>query len=201
MSYSVSKTQRTLAGRYLAVLALLPLAWLVPHHELITNWRPLVALPLWMLLGHLATSGSYLVTGFSPRGAKGLFIGSLTIYRSRRSGVHLQAALTTAIAEELVFRYAALMALLGWSQSPALSLLATSLVFSVGHVHRRPSLRALPRYLDYFLLGLLLGGVVFVTGSIYPAIILHAMRNYILRCLLVSREEYLGLSGEGGQGP
>lgn len=197
MSYSVSKTERTLLVRYLAVLFLLPLAWLLPHRGLFTEWRPVAALPLWMLLGHLSTSASYLVTGFSLRGAKGLLVGSVTIYRSRRSGVHLQAALTTAAIEELVFRYTLLMMLVDWTRSPVLSLIAISAGFSVAHVHRKPSFMALPRYVDFFLLGLLLGGAVFVTGSIYPAIILHAMRNYILRCLLVSKEEYRGLGGGG----
>ena len=27
-------------------------------------------------------------------------------------------------------------------------------------------------------------------GSIYPALALHGARNYILRCLLISKEEY-----------
>jgi hypothetical protein len=35
-----------------------------------------------------------------------------------------------------------------------------------------------------------LGLLVLLTGSFWPALIVHGLRNYILRCLLVSRQEY-----------
>ena len=43
---------------------------------------------------------------------------------------------------------------------------------------------------DFFLFGVVLAAVTLATQSLLPALVLHTFRNYILRCMLVSREEY-----------
>jgi len=154
-----------------------------------------------VVLAHLLTAGSYLVTGLSWRGARGLLRGSLSAWASRRDGVHFLAALLVALAEEALLRGLALCWLTRWTGSAATALVLASLLFALGHL--RPPWRPtrLLLLLDYFLLGLVLGGLVLATGALLPAVVLHAVRNYVLRCVLVSKQEYLAATRAGDGTP
>jgi membrane protease YdiL (CAAX protease family) len=100
-----------------------------------------------------------------------------------------------ALAEEALFRYALLGGLARWTQSPLLGLGVSTLVFGLAHLpgHLRVARRGwapVRRVLDLTLFGLVLGVLVLATDSFWPALIVHGGRNYILRCLLVSKREY-----------
>ena len=194
MSYSIASTRKRLPYLYLAV----PLSIAVAA----IRWRPTLLLdvslwflwPAWIAAAHVLTALSYLNTARSARSAYYLFVGSLSVYRRQGSLLHLQAAIVVALAEEMVFRYLVLFSLIEMLGRPMVPVIATSALFAIAHFRRaRPKVLA-ARLLDYFAFGLILGLVTVATESLIPALILHAMRNYILRCMLVSREEYLTLT-------
>jgi membrane protease YdiL (CAAX protease family) len=191
VSYSVATTRQKLRFYYLAVPFAIGVVLLLPYRELVLRAGCLWLYPIYVALAHLHCGLSYVITGFSLRKGYGLLRSSLEVYGSFASITHLQAAFLVALAEEVVFRYAALSWMAEALASPGLALVLVSAVFSIAHV-RRKGLRigAIPAYVDLFLFGCLLGGLTLATGSLYPAILLHCMRNYILRCLLVSKEEY-----------
>ena len=197
MTSSERDTLRRLPLLYLAIPLAVVIVWLVPHHRLVTNLLGLYLLPLWIVLAHLLCGLSYTLTGLSLRRGLMLIKSSLLVYRRKESSlIHLQAALLVALAEEAVFRYA----LLGWldgALGPVAALLITSLLFSLLHLRRGVGAKRVLHHADLFLFALVLGGLTLGLASIYPALILHGMRNYILRCLLISKEEYhrRGLGG------
>ena len=189
MSYSVKSTRRLLPLYYLALPLTAVLLWLLPFRWLLFDLRLWFLLPLWIVGGHLACGLSCLITSRSPRYAVLLLRSSLYAYGREASVVHLQAALAVALAEEMLFRYA-LLGWLGQQLGPLSALLLSSALFALLHLRPGARLKNLPQLVDLLLLGLLLGGVTLATGSLYPALLMHALRNYILRCLLISREEY-----------
>ncbi len=196
MSYSIKKTRRWIRLYYLAIPFACTVVWLLPQYRgLVTDLSRWYLLPLWVLAGHLACALSCLVTTRSPRYA-GLFLrSSLYVYWQEASLVHLQAALLVALAEEMVFRYA----MLGWlvqTMEPAGGLAMVSGLFAALHLRPDTGIKSIASLVDYFLLGLLLGGLTLATGSLLPALVIHAMRNYILRCLLITTEEYAERNAE-----
>ncbi len=190
MSYSIKKTRRWLRLYYLAIPFAFTVVWLLPPFRgLVTDLTRWYLLPLWVVAGHLACGLSCLITTRSPRYAGLLLQSSLYVYWQEASATHLQAALLVALAEEMIFRYA----MLGWlaqAMGPYGALALVSGLFAALHLRPDTGIKSLSSLVDYFLLGLLLGGVTLATGSLYPAVVIHTMRNYILRCLLISREEY-----------
>ena len=190
MSYSIKKTRRLLRFYYLAFPFACTVVWLLPaSRSLMTDLTRWYLLPLCVVAGHLAVGLSCLITTRSPRYAALLLQSSLYVYWQEASVTHLQAALLVALAEEMIFRYA----MLGWLCQALGSWWALALVSGLfASMHLRPDagVKNLSSLLDYFLFGLLLGGLTLGSGSLYPAVVLHAMRNYILRCLLISEEEY-----------
>ena len=191
MSYSVAGTRRLLPLYYLALPLAAALAWLLPYRWLLADWLlHLLLLPAWVVAGHLACALSCLITTRSPRYALGLLRSTVLVYRAEASATHLQAALLVALAEEMIFRHGLLWWFADLLRCPAGALALVSVLFAALHLRPGPGLRRnLPRLVDLLLLGLLLGGVTLATRSIYPALLMHATRNYTLRCLLVSREE------------
>ena len=195
MSYSIKKTRRRLRLYYLAFPFTCTVVWLLPPFRgLVTDLTYWYLLPLWVVAGHLACALSCLITTRSPRYSALLLKSSLYVYWQEASATHLQAALMVALAEEMIFRYA----MLGWlsqTMEPAVGLALVSALFAAMHLRPDSGLKGIWSTLDYFLLGLLLGGLTLALGSIYPALVIHAMRNYILRCLLITEEEYAERNG------
>ena len=192
MSYSVDAARRRLPLLLLIVLVCAAIVWLVPHHDLLTDTDYWYVIPLSVPLAHLACGLSYVITARSLRRGMGILKSSYLPYGRRASMTHLAVAFLTATAEETVFRYAALM----WLSSvlnPWVGLFGVSFAFALAH-----GFRSRRRLLDMFVFGLILGALTLATHSIYPAIVVHGMRNYILRCLLISREEWLELHLEKG---
>lgn len=194
MATMTGSERETLRRLPLLYLGCLPLAgvviWLVPHHRLVTNLTGLYLLPLWIVLAHLLCGLSYTITGLALRRGLMLIKSSLMVYRGEAASlIHLQAALLVALAEEAVFRYA-LLGLLAGALGPTAALLITSLLFSLLHLRRGTGVARALHHVDLFVFALVLGGLTLGLESIYPALALHGVRNYILRCLLISREEY-----------
>ncbi|MGM0575633.1 MAG: ABC transporter permease subunit/CPBP intramembrane protease [Myxococcota bacterium] len=81
----------------------------------------------------------------------------------------LGAAVAPAVCEEALFRGVLLQSLLRRA-SPAVAVLASSAVFALYHlnIHQLPTT---------FGVGLVLGGLVVLSGSVWPAVILHMMHN------------------------
>ncbi len=190
MGISAEATRKRLVRYYLALPFALLIALLFPYRSLLTNIGPWYLIPLWLVLGHLLPGLSYVITGCSFRSGWVLTRTSLQVYGRYSSATHLQAGFLVALAEEIVFRYALLFWLAEQLGSEAAGLLLTSLIFSAAHFRPGRGLRTLPRLVDMFIFALILGAVTLATRSFYPALLLHAVRNYILRCLLASREEY-----------
>jgi membrane protease YdiL (CAAX protease family) len=193
MSHSIAQTRRRLPLYYLALPAAAGLTLLWPRWPLITDLSRWYLLPLWVALAHLFCGiGHTITTGKLQRG-RFLLKSSLYVYTEYRSLVHLQAAFLVAVAEEALFRYVGLGWLSAATGSPALAWAATTIAFGLAHLPmliRGGSAAAARRLADLTLFGGLLGALVLWTGSIWPAVIIHGLRNYILRCLLVSKEEY-----------
>lgn len=188
-SSSERETLRRLPLLYLALPLAALVIWSCPYHHLVTNLVGLILAPLWIVAAHLLCGLSYVITALSPRRGLMLVKSSLLVYGAEASLIHLQAAVLVALAEEVIFRYA-LLGWLGGLLGPAAALLLVSLAFSLLHLRSGKNLQGILNHLDLLLFALVLGGLTLWLGSLYPALILHAMRNYILRCLLISREEY-----------
>jgi ABC-2 type transport system permease protein/sodium transport system permease protein len=88
------------------------------------------------------------------------------------------------IFEELFFR-GFLFAALRTRLSPAKTVVASALLFGLFHVVSGSMLTP-ERFLPSMFLGLLLGSIVAITGSVFPAMVLHAIHN----CLLLSLAYY-----------
>ena len=188
MSYSLDATRRRLRWWYLALPVCGAVLWTPPFRLLVAEVRSWYLLPVWVLVAHLHTSFSHaLVTG-SLRKGRVFFRSTWLAYGEARSWTHWQAAMLIALAEETVFRAVLLWPLL--AVSPALVAVGgTSVLFALAHLGGKARKRGPRTLLDLFLLGTLLGAITVWTRSLYPAIVIHGWRNYILRCLLVSKEE------------
>ncbi len=188
MSYSVEATRKRLPLLLIALPLSALLVWSLPHRPIATNLHLAFLAPAWVLLAHLLTSLSYVVTSRRLRPAWYLLKGSLSVYGSQASATHFAAAFLVALAEETLFRFA-LLPWLATQLGPTAAVALVSLAFSALHV-RSGRRRSWPALFDYFLFAVVLGAVTLATHSLLPAVLLHTWRNYILRCLLVSRDEY-----------
>ena len=198
MSYSLADTRRRLPWLALALLPAAGLAWALPHHHLLTNLHTAIWWPLCWPAAHLLCGLSYTLTARSVSRGAALVRSSLGVYRKFGAPAHLAAALCVAIIEEIIFRYAMLHETIRFGIPPAAALALTSLVFAVAHLRLGLRWSRAAHYLDYFLFALVLGGATLASGSLWPAVLLHTGRNYILRCLLVSKEEYNAINRRGG---
>jgi len=195
MSSSKAAPGRRMAFDFLAVAVAVVTVSLVPHHHLVTSWGGWCYFPAWVALGHLTSAASHVVVTGSLRRSYFMLKGTLVAYRSRASFAHLRAAVGVAAVEEVLFRYAALP----WVTDrlgAMVGLVVVSALFSAAHLGLRHRPRPWRHFLDLFLFGLLLGAAVLWTRSLYPALLLHATRNYLLRCILVSRAEYQRVRAE-----
>lgn len=130
---------------------------------------PLVIVVLGLLLGRLA---GYLVDVVPGLGTERL-VEFIDLSRMRDPGMYALLALVMAlgpgVTEELAFRgfiLAGLRSRLG----PGAAVLVTALLFALLHVDPLHMVLAFPP-------GLFLGYLVIRTGSLYPAIVAHAMNN------------------------
>lgn len=190
MSYSVSAARRNLLRQTAAALIAVGLIVLLPYRDIAVETHLWFLAPFHILAAHLLTGAAYLITSRRPRRAWSLLKGSFAVYGSLASATHLVASLLTALLEETVFRLVLLFWLRHTTGSAIAAVLITSVVFSAGHTRLRFRSKSLPAYADYFLFGCVLATVTLLTRSLLPALLIHAFRNYILRCMLVSREEY-----------
>jgi len=191
LSYSVEASRKRLPLLLLAIPLTALLVWGLPHRSFATNVHLAYLAPAWVLFAHLLTALSYVITSRRVRPAWYLLKGSFSVYGSQASATHLAAAFLVALAEETVFRFA-LLPWLAAPLGPTAAVLIVSLTFSALHV-RSGRRRSWPALVDYFAFAVVLGAITLATESLLPAVLLHTWRNYILRCLLVSREEYAAI--------
>ena len=178
-----------------ALLFLLSLLWLV-NYDVLDRERELLALalaPAWIVIGHLVSFLSFLVTSRSWRRSGAYLHNTRLAYGDRRSARHAVASCWTAAREEAFLRGV----LLTWLASLTgywTAVVVTSLLFSACHLLEGNRRKGHPvQLLDYAILGLLLAGLVVATGALCPAVIVHGTRNYLLKCLMISRKEYEAL--------
>ncbi|MBN2736953.1 MAG: CPBP family intramembrane metalloprotease [Spirochaetales bacterium] len=161
-----------------------------PKWELLKASWPLMAAALWIFTGHILSGFSYWLTSLSLKKGFSLFRNSFLAYRKFRSIVGLQSALLVSLAEEMVFRYFLLTWLVPFLNSSLLATLGVSLLFTLFHFHHGFSLKSLFRYADFFILSIILCLLTLATISIYPAIFIHATRNYLLKVMFVRKDVY-----------
>ncbi|MBD3316189.1 MAG: CPBP family intramembrane metalloprotease [Chitinivibrionales bacterium] len=187
--YPVEAAKRNLLSVYFRTTALsAAIVLLYPKVDLLTLDRP-VLLPLWIPGSHLLLFLSSLITTLSLKKGLGILKSSFQVYTHFRSPVHLQTAFLTSVLEETLFRYFLLTWLAKMLPHPAYALLLSAILFSAFHYRLGGFVDQFLHYADFFFFGLILGALTLLTGSIYPALIVHAMRNYFLRALLVYRSK------------
>ncbi len=100
---------------------------------------------------------------------------------------YFAVGLFAPIAEEFVFRGAALRSLLNGTRKPWVAIILSALLFSLAHLNPAQMLHA-------FLVGLLLGWMYWRTGSIIPGIVYHWVNNtvaYVGENLLPGQTDHL----------
>jgi membrane protease YdiL (CAAX protease family) len=98
------------------------------------------------------------------------------------------------LSEEIAFRGYA-MSLLRREFSPTLALVVTSVIFAAAHLTQGLSA---PKLLVYFLAGLTFGFIALRTGSLLPAMVVHAFGDLTFFTLVWSHDAGRRLIGEGG---
>jgi ABC-2 type transport system permease protein/sodium transport system permease protein len=109
--------------------------------------------------------------------------GLVEMLRSAAGPLLLATTIAAAVTEELFFRgylFAALRARTG----PLVAIGVTALLFGVAHVFLGGAI-GLQRLLPSTLLGLVLGLVCWVSGSVLPGMVLHVGHNTVLVVLLL----------------
>ena len=146
---------------------------------------PVYVIGLSILLSHVLCGLSYLTTSLSLRNTLGFFLNSFVIYKEKPFGLHLYIALTTAIFEEILFRYFLLFFLIDVLDNTFLSVLLTSILFvSIHYKLGWKGKRSALLYTDLFLFSIMLCLLNIYFDSFYPALIIHFLRNYILKALM-----------------
>jgi membrane protease YdiL (CAAX protease family) len=160
----------------------------IPYYRLFIDLRILVFAPAYILIGHLLSGAIYVINA-KWRNALAFVRSSLLVYHSWGSWRHLHVAVLTAVWEESLFRYLLLFWLLDITNSPMLATVSISLLFALSHLSQwnRKEIR---NSLDLFTFAVTLSIITLLTHSLYPALIIHIVRNYILRCLLIPKSEY-----------
>ena len=129
-----------------------------------------------LLAGHLVFGASLLATQRSVRETFDHLIDldALWSFVVENPAVLMQFA-GVAVAEEIIYRVGAQPMLLEWTGSPALSILAVALGFSLVHEHfLRNSFGQSAEFLAF---AILLGLLYYWTGSLILVIVIHAVRN------------------------
>jgi membrane protease YdiL (CAAX protease family) len=178
-----------------ALVFLLSLLWLVRYDAL--DWeQELLALalaPAWLVAGHLVSFLSFLVTCRSWRRSVAFLRSTLLAYSECRSLRHALTSSWTAAREEALLR-GVLLVWLASLAGPWTAVMLTSLLFAACHLLEGNRRKGHPvQLVDYALVGLVLAGLVMASGALVPAVIVHGTRNYLLKCLMISRQEYEAL--------
>jgi membrane protease YdiL (CAAX protease family) len=197
--YSSEKAKKSLPFLYIII----PLisATIILFFQRFDQFNPLrlwYLVPLWVISSHILCGFSYVITSLSLKHGIGLFINSFSVYRKRRSPVHFQVAFLTSLLEEIIFRYFFLLFLTDLLKNPFLAVLLTSFAFTLFHFRFGFHLKSIIQYIDFFIFSLIISSLNLLTQSFYPAFIIHGMRNYILKVLLVTKKEYEEMKKEKG---
>lgn len=110
----------------------------------------------------------------------------------------LTMAILPAVVEELFFRGYLLTALLGDDNRASRAVIGSSALFAIFHLLVSDAL-AIERLLPSFLLGLVLGGLAYRSGSVFPGMLLHLLHNSLV-VLLGYYEPWLVDQGYLSQG-
>ncbi|MBN1696645.1 MAG: CPBP family intramembrane metalloprotease [Spirochaetales bacterium] len=189
--YSKENARRGLPYLYLSVILLsAAVIFFYRHFEQFNPLRFWYLLPVWVAAGHLLCGFSYMITSLSPVRGIALVINSVTVYGKHRSAAHFQVAFLTSLFEEIIFRYFLLTVLNELLGNPFLAVLLAGLAFTVFHFRFGFHCTSIIRYLDFFIFSVTVGALNLSTGSFYPAFVIHGIRNYILKALLVTKQEY-----------
>jgi membrane protease YdiL (CAAX protease family) len=162
----------------LAVLALVAfdgveLLWTVNHP---------VALVAALPIGHGAFFLSVLLTSLSPRTAWYATKGSLQLVYRPYGGVTMLFYFLIATAEEVIFRA---LPLCVWGDA-TWQVIVLALLFCLIHTRKTGSSRVLV-IADFFVLGLLLGGLFVWTRDLWPLVIVHWVRNVSVAKVFVGK--------------
>jgi sodium transport system permease protein len=140
------------------------------------------------LVAGLVLGGSLwpLVLRFLQQGTAGgdQYEGLVAMLQSAVGPLLLLTTITAAVTEELFFR-GYLFAALRMRSGPLVAIGVTALLFGVAHVFLGGAL-GLERLLPSTLLGLVLGLVCWVSGSVLPGMLLHVVYNTALVVLLLA---------------
>jgi hypothetical protein len=189
--YPPERYQKRLLFTYLYIPAIsAAIIILYPSRHQIADFHLWYLFPLWIILGHILCGFSYTITGISMKKGIFFFINSFAVYGENSSSIHLQAAFLTSLLEETIFRYFLLFYLKDLLHSSTLAIFLSSLIFTAYHFHLGWNPKSFLRYLDLFIFSSIISTANIITQSFYPSFIMHGMRNYILRCLLISKKEY-----------
>ena len=188
-AYSLKREKQQLLLRYLITIpAGVILVLVFPRFEQLTDLHLWYLLPAWIFLAHLSCALSNLISYRSLRSSWHLLRSTFLIYWKRTSFVHFQSAFLTALAEEMLFRYVLLNVLVAVTGSTVWAVLLDSIAFTVTHlVFNRGHRRFVPA-VDLFFFSISIAALNLLTGSFYPALIVHWMRDYMLRVLLIKSE-------------
>lgn len=189
-AYSLKREKQGLLLRYLIALPVgVLVVFVFPRFNQLTDFQLWYLLPVWILLGHLSCALSNLITYRSFRSSWHLFRSTFLIYWIRSSAIHLQSAFLTALVEEMLFRYLLLNLLVDWLGDAVWAVVLNSVAFTLTHLVFKRGFRRVMPAVDLFVFSIAVGTLNLVTASFYPALIIHATRDYILRVLLIQRED------------
>jgi membrane protease YdiL (CAAX protease family) len=188
-AYSLKREKQKLLLRYLITIPVsVMLVFVFPRFEQFTDLRRWYLLPVWVSLAHFSCALSNLITYRSVRSSWHLIRSTFLIYWKRTSVVHLQSAFLTALLEEMLFRYVLLNLLVDVTGSIVWAVALDSITFTVTHLVFNRGFRRFTHALDLLFFSILIAGLNLLTASFYPALIVHWMRDYILRVLLIKSE-------------
>ena len=175
---------------YIVILPVTALIiFLFRQYRQFTDFSLWYLLPLWIPAAHITTGFSFLVTTFSVRKSWQFLKNSYLVYGNAGSLAHWQVAFLTSFLEEILFRYLLLSLFLTWLHNPIVACLLVSLFFTIYHLRHGFSLPSIVKYADFFLFSLIVSSLNLLTGSFYPAFIIHGMRNYLLKIMLIPKKQ------------
>lgn len=139
------------------------------------GFAPVAVLPLLLWTAALTAAGISIILLFHLAGYRDPDIVRQLLPATRRDRtLFLGVSVTAGVCEEIVFRGFLLYALLHATGSLALAVLLSSGVFGVVHAYQQA-----PGALRAALIGAVLALPLLLTGSIYPAILAHALVDII----------------------
>lgn len=186
--YPLDRVRRKLPYLYLILLPSgILIIYLYSKIHQFTDLHLWYLFPLWFALGIILCGFSFMITGLSYKDGWAIIHRSHLFFTKRGSLVHLQTVFLISFFEEIIFRYVLIFFLYDLINSYLISVILSSLLFSAIHFRFGWGSRTSLRYVDLFILSVLLCVVNLLTGSIYPSIILHGMRNFILRISMIPK--------------